>query len=208
MGGRRRHRAVLSLRDRALAALAIGITVLAALGVFEAADAHSLTDAEHTLTTFRALETDNLALAAGMNLQDTGLATYVQALTLDPATLRGLGGRETLLADYLAGSGQVADGLARVNNEARLLHLAKQEQPVERAARAWQTWAQQRRATAEANAGRPANPGLDAEGSSLFVAFNEADQAFADQVRRATAQAAGAVDRQAARHNQVFYSGL
>ena len=199
---------MLSLRDRALAALAIGITVLAALGVFEAADARSLTDAEQTLATFRALEADSQALAAGMSLQDTGLATYVQALTLDPATLRGLGGRETLLADYRSGSGQVADGLVRIRQETRLLHLERQEQPVEAAARAWQAWAQGRRTTAEANAGRPADPTLDAEGTALFVAFNTADQAFADQVRRTTAQAAAAVDRQAARHNQIFYSGL
>ena len=199
---------MLSLRDRALAALAIGITVLAALGVFEAADARSLTDAEQTLATFRALETDNLGLAAGMNLQDTGLSTYVQALTLDPATLRGLGGRETLLADYLTGSGQVADSLVRIRQESAALRVTQQEQPVEAAVRAWQTWAQQRRTSAEANAGRPADPALDGEGSALFIAFNAADQTFGDQVRRATTQAAVAVDRQAARHNQVFYSGL
>src|ERR1700738_240781 len=164
MGGRKRHRAVLSLRDRALAALAIGITVLAALGVFEAADARSLTDTEPTLATFRALETDNLVLAAGMNLQDSGLTTYVQALTLDPATLRGLGGRETLLADYNTGSGQVADVLVRVRQESAALKVTRQEQPVEAAVRAWQTWAQQRRTAAEANAGRPVDSALDSEG--------------------------------------------
>src|SRR2546429_6991625 len=106
MGGRTRRRAAMSLRDRALAALMLGLTVLAGLGVFEAADARSLSEAEATLATVRALETDNLSLAAGMSAQSAGLASYVQALALDPATVRGLGGRETLLADYLAGSGQ------------------------------------------------------------------------------------------------------
>jgi len=208
MGARRRPTAVVSLRDRALGALAIGITVLAGMGVFEAADAHSLTVAESTLATYRALETDNLALAAGMNTQAGGLATYVQALTLDPATLRGLGGRETLLGDYLTGSGQVTDSLARIHQETRALNISAGERPVEAAAVAWQTWAKGRRVAAEAEAGHPADPGLDAEGGALLAAFNSADQVFADEVRHASANAAVAVDKQAARHNQVFYTGL
>src|SRR5437763_736968 len=97
MGGRRRRTAVVSLRDRALAALAIGISVLAALGVF---------------------------------------------------------------------------------------------------------------AAAEAAAGHPLDPRLDAEGSALFSAFSAADQTLADHVRGATDIAAAAVERQSARHNQIFYSGL
>ncbi|HEX6349489.1 MAG TPA: diguanylate cyclase [Candidatus Dormibacteraeota bacterium] len=209
MGGKRRRSAVVSLRDRALAALAIGITVLAALGVFEAADAHSLSDAEAQLGTYRALDTDNLALAAGLNTQNAGLTTYVQALTLDPNTLRGLGGgREALLGDYLSGYGQVADSLARIHEESAQLGIAAQARPVTEAALAWQAWATQRRTTAEAAAGHPADAQQDAEGTALLAAFTAADQNFADQVRRATATAAAAVERQSTRHNQIFYSGL
>ncbi|MEP7104602.1 MAG: hypothetical protein ABI838_02000, partial [Chloroflexota bacterium] len=132
----------MSLRDRALVALVLGLAVLAGLGVFEAADARTLTEAEATQVTVRALETDNLALGAGMAAQDAGLTSYLQALALDPATVRGLGGRETLLADYLAGSGQVTDSLARIRSNSQALHMTPQAQPVIAAAKAWQAWAQ------------------------------------------------------------------
>src|SRR5438067_868361 len=208
MGGRRRRTAVVSLRDRALAALAIGISVLAALGVFEAADAHALSDAEARLATYRTLESDNLALASGMNTQAAGLATYVQALTLEPATLRELGDRDTLLGDYVTGSGQVRDSLSRLQQESAQLGIGAEERPVASAARAWQAWAQGRRDAAEAAAGHPLDPRLDAEGSALFSAFSAADQTLADHVRGAIDIAAAAVERQSARHNQIFYSGL
>ncbi len=198
----------MSLRDRALVALVLGITVLAGLGVFEAADARSLSEAEATLVTVRALETDNLALAAGMSAQDAGLATYVQALALDPGTLRGLGGRETLLADYLAGSGQVTDSLARVRTGSQQLHLTARAQPVIAAAKNWQAWAQARRAAAEAAIGHPSSSDQDGGGAVLMSAFTAADQAFSDQIHQASAAAAAAAGRQAARHNQVFYGGL
>jgi len=199
---------VVSLRDRALAALAIGISVLAALGVFEAADAHALSDAEARLATYRTLESDNLALASGMNTQAAGLATYVQALTLEPATLRELGDRDTLLGDYVTGSGQVRDSLSRLQQESAQLGIGAEERPVASAARAWQAWAQGRRDAAEAAAGHPLDPRLDAEGSALFSAFSAADQTLADHVRGAIDIAAAAVERQSARHNQIFYSGL
>jgi len=199
---------VVSLRDRALAALAIGISVLAALGVFEAADAHALSDAEARLATYRTLESDNLALASGMNTQAAGLATYVQALTLEPATLRELGDRDTLLGDYVTGSGQVRDSLSRLQQESAQLGIGAKERPVASAARAWQAWAQGRRDAAEAAAGHPLDPRLDAEGSALFSAFSAADQTLADHVRGAIDIAAAAVERQSARHNQIFYSGL
>jgi len=208
MGGRRRRTAVVSLRDRALAALAIGISVLAALGVFEAADAHALSDAEARLATYRTLESDNLALASGMNTQAAGLATYVQALTLEPATLRELGDRDTLLGDYVTGSGQVRDSLSRLQQESAQLGIGAEERPVASTARAWQAWAQGRRDAAEAAAGHPLDPRLDAEGSALFSAFSAADQTLADHVRGAIDIAAAAVERQSARHNQIFYSGL
>ena len=199
---------MVSLRDRALAALAIGISVLAALGVFEAADAHALSDAEARLATYRTLESDNLALASGMNTQAAGLATYVQALTLEPATLRELGDRDTLLGDYVTGSGQVRDSLSRLQQESAQLGIGAEERPVASAARAWQAWAQGRRDAAEAAAGHPLDPRLDAEGSALFSAFSAADQTLADHVRGAIDIAAAAVERQSARHNQIFYSGL
>ena len=199
---------MVSLRDRALAALAIGISVLAALGVFEAADAHALSDAEARLATYRTLESDNLALASGMNTQAAGLATYVQALTLEPATLRELGDRDTLLGDYVTGSGQVRDSLSRLQQESAQLGIGTEERPVASAARAWQAWAQGRRDAAEAAAGHPLDPRLDAEGSALFSAFSAADQTLADHVRGAIDIAAAAVERQSARHNQIFYSGL
>ena len=199
---------MVSLRDRALAALAIGISVLAALGVFEAADAHALSDAEARLATYRTLESDNLALASGMNTQAAGLATYVQALTLEPATLRELGDRDTLLGDYVTGSGQVRDSLSRLQQESAQLGIGTEERAVASAARAWQAWAQGRRDAAEAAAGHPLDPRLDAEGSALFSAFSAADQTLADHVRGAIDIAAAAVERQSARHNQIFYSGL
>src|SRR5436309_1947359 len=174
MGGRRRRTAVVSLRHRALAALAIGSSVLAALGVFEAADAHALSDAEARLATYRTLESDNLALASGMNTQAAGLATYVQALTLEPATLRELGDRDTLLGDYVTGSGQVRDSLSRLQQESAQLGIGAEERPVASTARAWQAWAQGRRDAAEAAAGHPLDPRLDAEGSarrSVSAAF-------------------------------------
>src|SRR5205085_11001687 len=144
------------------------------------ADARARNPPPAPRATYRSRESHNRALASRMHTPAGGLATYVQAPTLEPATRRQLGDRDALLGDYVTGSGQVRDSLSRLQQESAQLGIGAEERPVASTARAWQAWAQGRRDAAEAAAGHPLDPRLDAEGSALFSAFSAADQTLAD----------------------------
>ncbi len=197
----------LSLRGRAVLALAAGILVLGALGVFETNDEARLTATEIRLGLISRVEADNQTLNDGIRVQQSGLRLYTDALALGAGNLRELGGPDNLLAEYMQGSAQVTTALAHLDTEAADAGLKAQEQPVVAAARKWEDWAQLRRSTAERTKGQ-ADPTSTALGNALFDTFLAADSTFVSQVRRAATDASQAVTAQNVRHRRVFYTGL
>ena len=184
------------------------MTILAALAAFDTVDAGRLNASENRLMLLRRVDADNQALVAGMADEQAGLRSYLEALTLGPGTPRGAADREYLLAQYFQGAGEVAVTLNRLRSESGQAGLGPQEGDAEKAALAWQAWAQASRAAAEQSHGQPIDPALAAQGPRLFDRFTAADQAFKDETRRASAAAAAQVETQSANHVRLFLAGV
>lgn len=206
MGGPWRPRAASSLRSRAVALLVLGFASLVLLGAFEALDEGQVIAAEKTAVATRQVGVDNQALSTAITSEQTALKSYINALAGADRSPRGLGERDDLLNDYLTASGEARAAQKRLTDDAT--RAGVDVSTATKAAEAWQTWAAERRAAAEADPTRPADPAHENDGATLYATFAGDDRVVTDRLRTAELQATQRADDLNAAHARVFFSGL